>query len=82
MRYTVVWDAQALADLARAWVSGSDRRAITAAADQIDQELATDPDRKGVPFFGDRILVVEPVAVVFAIRSDDFVVEVIQVWCR
>jgi hypothetical protein len=82
MRYTVVWHNDALNDLAKIWLSGADRQATTTAADQIDRELAVDPEKKGQPFFGDRIFVVEPLAVVYCVSPNDRLCEVVQVLSR
>jgi plasmid stabilization system protein ParE len=82
MRFTVVWQRDAINDLASIWLASSDRRGVTAAANCIDRELGTNPDQKGQPFFGDRIFIAEPLAVTYAIKEDDRIVDVLQVWSR
>ena len=80
MRCTVTWDPQVEEELARAWTIARNRQAITDAANWIDDELAVDPHAKGEAFYGDRILVREPLAVTFSIHPDDCLVRVLQVW--
>ncbi len=80
MRYTVTWHPSAIEELARIWLTGDDREAITAAAHAIDQALALDPQKRGEDFYGDRLLVALPLAVTFTVREDDRIVQVLQVW--
>jgi hypothetical protein len=80
MRYTVIWTPDALDQLADVWLRATNRNAVTQAAYQIDQILRDDPDAKGVDFYGDRLLVVTPLQVIFVTRPDDRLVEVQQVW--
>jgi hypothetical protein len=40
--------------------------------------LRTDPTVKGVDFYGDRLLVVLPLAVVYVIKEQDRIVEVVS----
>ena len=47
-RYTVIWLEAALEELATLWMNTVDRDGVTTAAHVVDQELAEDPDRKGV----------------------------------
>lgn len=76
MRYTVVWRAEALADLAQFWAIAKDRQAVADAADQIDKSLSTDPERKGMLESTCRVLVVPPLAVAFDVFPDDCLVRV------
>jgi hypothetical protein len=71
MRFTVVWAPAALGDLADAWTRAADRAAVA-----IDRTLLTDPDQKGVAFYGDRLLVVAPLQAVFTVHPDDRLVRV------
>lgn len=80
MRYTVTWHRDAENELLRIWMDSVDRNAVAAAANAMDRELATDPDAKGEEFYGDRLLVLPPLAVGFVVKSADLVVEVRQVW--
>jgi hypothetical protein len=80
MRWTVVWRNSALDDLAAIWLNATDRRAVTEAANRIDQTLRTDADQKGEDFYGDRLYVDGPLAVTFSVNADDCIVRVLQVW--
>jgi hypothetical protein len=80
MRFTVVWSLIAEDQLAELWVNATDRNAVTLAQHQIDQLLRVDPDTQGAAFFGDRILVVAPLTVVFSINVMDMQVVVEMVW--
>jgi hypothetical protein len=80
MRFTVTWTPLALDQLADLWVRSSNRRAVTTAQHQVDQTLRVDPQSQGLPFFGDRILVVPPLRVAFSINWMDMIVEVYDVF--
>jgi len=80
MRFTVIWSRFAQDLLALLWIQAADRNAVTAASHRIDRLLRVDPDTRGVPFFGDRLLVVPPLRVRFSINSMDMIVEVFDVW--
>jgi hypothetical protein len=45
--YTVRWSASILQHLAQIWLQSNDRRAVTAAAAEIDHRLARDPLGEG-----------------------------------
>lgn len=80
MQWTVTWHRDAQDDLMRIWLAATDRDAVTAAANLIDRELAVDPMSKGEDFYGDRLLVVVPIAIGFVVREGDNLVEVRQIW--
>jgi len=80
MRFTVIWSQDALDQLTALWLRAANRNAVTAAQHQIDQLLRIDPDTRGFPFFGDRVLVVPPLRVRFSINTMDMIVEVLRVW--
>jgi hypothetical protein len=80
MRYTVVWTPDAQDQLTTVWLQATDRRAVTQAAHRVDPLLQTDPDSRGVDFYGDRLLVVPPLRVMFVVQSDTRTVEVRMVW--
>jgi hypothetical protein len=80
MRFTVVWSLIAEDQLTELWLNATDRNAVTVAQHQVDQTLRVDPDLQGNPFFGDRILVVAPLTVVFSINVLDMQVVVEMVW--
>lgn len=79
MRWTVIWNRKVRRDLAEIWMNSSDRNAIRSAADSIDLELAVDADKKGEDFYGDRLLVIAPLAVVFTINRHDRLATVLEV---
>ncbi|MEM9354497.1 MAG: hypothetical protein AAGA92_15940 [Planctomycetota bacterium] len=80
MRFTVTWHPAAADELAALWLESSDRTPLTDAANTIDSVLAEEPATKGEEFYGDRLLVVAPLAVTFTVRAEDQVVEILQVW--
>ncbi|MEX0712682.1 MAG: type II toxin-antitoxin system RelE/ParE family toxin [Pirellulales bacterium] len=79
-RYSVVWPKSAQHELADLWLSAQDRGAVTAAADEIDRQLAEDAPDKGVELSeGMRAFFAPPLRVLFAVRNEDRVVEVLRV---
>jgi hypothetical protein len=59
MTFTVVWKQQALEQLAEVWISGTNRQAISGAANEIERWLRHDPDLKGESRSGsERIVIV------------------------
>lgn len=79
MMFTVVWHKQALGELANAWLATADKQQLSDSVNRVDATLRLNPKVKGVDFYGDRLLVVVPLAVVFAIREEDRIVEILQV---
>lgn len=79
-RYTVAWYADAQDQLASIWIDAPDRNAVSSAADSLDRELATDPERKGRPV-GDRLRVLHepPLEVLFDVIEPDRLVRVLTV---
>ena len=80
MRFTVIWSQVAQNQLAELWLNAADRNAVTQASHQIDQLLAIDPDQQGDDFYGDWLLVVPPLQVVYRIVTDDMQVVIDWVW--
>jgi hypothetical protein len=79
-RYTVVWVASAQAELADEWLGATNRNAVTGAAAAIDRELSQDASTKGVEVSeGLRAYFTAKLKVLFAVREDDRVVEVLRV---
>jgi hypothetical protein len=76
MRYTVTWHRDAQKELAETWLRASDRTSITQAV--VEGLLAESPGTVGEEFYGDRLLVVPPVAATYSIRSEDRIVEVLE----
>ena len=79
-RFTVTWNELAIAELTKAWLASSDRKRLTDAVTAIDAALLHDPELKGIDFYGDRLLVVPPLAVVYVVHASDRKVEVLLVW--
>jgi hypothetical protein len=80
MRFTVIWSQLAQDQLAVLWLNATDRNAVTTAQHQIDQLLVIDPVTQGIPFFGNRLLLLSPLHVAFRINWLDVQVEVYDVW--
>jgi len=79
-RYTVVWVQSSQSELADLWLNAPDRNAVTAATHAIDRELAVDPSSRGVELSeGLRAFFAPPLRVLFAVRGDDRIVEVLRV---
>jgi hypothetical protein len=79
MKWTVVWDRPALGQLANLWMYAPDRQAVTESADRIERELRVDADKKGAPFGVYRILVDDPLSVLFTVDPGDCMVKIWQV---
>lgn len=80
MRFTVVWSPFAQDRLTELWLRSADRNAVTRASHRVDHLLRIDPDTRGSPWFGDRVLHIPPLRVAFAINPMDMLVEVFDVW--
>jgi hypothetical protein len=81
MRYTVEWLPSTLQDLAELWNNASDRSALTAAANAIDDILCREPLTAGESREGmTRIFFVEPLAVLFDVDTASRSVKVWDVW--
>jgi plasmid stabilization system protein ParE len=81
MRFTVLWKPDAENKLIRLWMESADRQSVRNAADEIDRLLANDPLAEGESRSVDiRVLFVEPLAVFYAVREQDRIVEVARVW--
>lgn len=81
--YRVEWIPQALGELANVWTDADAdaRRAISAAVDDIDRELETDPLGKSESRdHEERVLFSAPLAVRFEIESGSQVVRVLRLW--
>lgn len=80
MDYTVEWNPLARTKLAQMWVDGPDRQAITDSADLIDLKLMRSPETVGKASGEDRLLIVEPLAVIFSVDPVKRKVFVLEVW--
>ena len=80
MKFTVGWTPHAKADLARFWLAARDRISMDEAIVAIEHELATNPMNASESRSGRyRVLIVEPLAVLFSIRPDDRLVKVVHI---
>lgn len=79
-RYTVVWIESARDELAALWMNQPLRRSVSKAADEIDGELTVDALTKGRELRdGFRFLAVFPIKIIFRVREEDRMVEVLKV---
>ncbi len=81
MNYTVLWSRVAEQRLAAIWNSARSRQAVTDAANAIDRALRTDADRRGESRPDNtRVLFVPPLGVLYSVREQDCMVNVLKVW--
>ena len=81
MNWLVAWRRAARNDLAAMWVDADLRAEITEAANRIDFLLANNPLGVGESRDGDRrILIEEPLAVLFKVKPVEGKVVVTRVW--
>ncbi len=80
MKYTVTWRPKAETTLTQMWLGGRDRQSIQEAAERIEQQLANWPLEVGESRVGNhRILIDDPLAVVYSVWPQDQVVKVVEV---
>ena len=80
MRFTVVWQILAQADLADIWLGSQFRKSVTEAAHRIDEQLKADPQTRGEPLHeGLRALSMPPLRVIFEVNEADRIVTVLRV---
>jgi len=80
MKYTVIWNPSAIADLARIWAAALDRAAVTAASDAIDHSLCVDPILRGETYRGlTRVVLERPLIITYRVTDDDRMVQVLTV---
>ncbi len=81
MNYTVTWHPVALQELARVWMASSNRNAVAAAANAIDQVLAVAPNTTGVLVFDTvREHTIPPLGFEFEVIDAAGQVIVLNVW--
>jgi len=81
MSYDVSWLTSAEQELARLWISASDRAGLNSAAAEIDSSLARDPLSFGESRGGmTRIAIVRPLAVLFDVDAVNRAVMVWDLW--
>lgn len=77
------WSTTARDELAKMWLKADSyhRRALTAAADGIDNRLRTNPEDEGESRWDDwRVLFERPLGVLFRVEEHESVVHVYRVW--
>lgn len=80
MKYTVTWKPTTKDQLAEIWMTAPDRAAVSSAANAIDRLLRDDAENEGEGRGGiSRMLIVEPLIVVFDVHELDRRVEVLSV---
>jgi hypothetical protein len=83
MKFTVIWKPKSERGLASIWIAADDRAAVTAAANEIDRVLRSQPLTAGESRSGNiRILVVPPLAVHYEVLEEDRLVNVVTVSYR
>jgi hypothetical protein len=81
MIWTVSWVPTAWNELATLWINGSDRQAISKAADAIDAGLRRDPYANSESREGnDRVIFKQPLGIRFSVSDADRLVTVRAVW--
>ena len=82
MSYNVIWTQDAEEELAAAWVSAADQRAVTIAANEIENQLKFTPLASGESRTSPlrRVLLCPPLGVWFDIIEDDKKVRILAVW--
>jgi hypothetical protein len=81
MIFTVIWLPATEQELAALWLDATTRSRITVAADNIDRLLRRNADQVGESREKDqRILFEDPLAVLYRVKEQDRLVEVIHVW--
>jgi plasmid stabilization system protein ParE len=79
-RNTVVWSTTALDQLAELWMDSADREAVTAAAADVDRNLAGNPEAKGEAVHeGLRAFETLPLYVLYSASEPDRLVRVVRV---
>jgi plasmid stabilization system protein ParE len=79
--HTVRWKRTALDRLTEIWLDASDRAAVNAAVEEIDQLLASKPHEAGESRSEDvRVLFCTPLGAFFEIDDTSNVVHVLRVW--
>ena len=73
MKYEVLWDARAEADLAAVWLAATDRHAVTRASSWFDDQLARLPLQLGESRASSvhRLAFYSPLGIEFEVIEDD-----------
>jgi hypothetical protein len=80
VKHTIIWSPEAEEELASLWVAFEDRAAITAAANQLESRLQSDPASQGESRSGNaRILFEPPLVVTYRVFGARHVVRILSV---
>ena len=80
MTFFVNWKQIACDRVAEIWLAAPDRARVTASVNEIDSLLRRSPQTAGEQRDGAiRLVVVDPLAVVFEVNPDDLRVDVLEV---
>jgi plasmid stabilization system protein ParE len=80
MSFTVTWVPAAEAELTDLWLAAPDRSEVRIAADQIDSQLKSNPADVGESRPSERrILIVPPLVVIYRVKVEDRIVQVLNV---
>jgi hypothetical protein len=67
--------------LTELWLNAQDRNAVTRAANAIERRLRVNPQSAGESRADDlRVMFLPPLAVLFRVKPDDMLVEIIHAW--
>jgi hypothetical protein len=81
MKWTVIYRSSAQDHLADAWLNSPDPQSVADAADAIDRDLAINPLDVGESRGSDsRIIIRDPLSVMYDVYPDDALVEVFAVF--
>ncbi len=81
MSYAIVWQPNAVDELAAIWLHVSDRTGLTQIAELLERHLSTDPRGKGESRIGtQRIYFLPPLGVRYEVIEDDRQVRILAVW--
>jgi len=82
MKWTVVYLPDAEQELAALWLDPDAHADVTDAANRVDHLLRRDPEKAGESRAeeGQYVVFVAPLGVLFRVKPDDRLVEVIHVW--
>ena len=81
MNFTLRWKSKAVEHMAALWMNAKDRKAITAAANAIEKQLARDPFHNSESRDkGRRIMIEPPLGVIFKVHRKKRIVDILRVW--
>ena len=82
MKWTVVYLPEAEQELATLWLDPTSRADVSDASNRLDDLLRHNPNQAGESrqVEDQRILFATPLGVLFRVKPDDCLVEVIHVW--